>query len=333
MRPSWACAAALVVAFAGCATHRPVVPLLVPSGTTVEGTASWYGPGYDGRATSSGERFDQDALTAAHYNWAFGTWVRVTLLSSGRSVVVKINDRFPRRDRVIDLSRGAARSIGLIGSGTGRVRLEVVPGPGEASEARAPAPSPPPVTWREVPRPEQHALRTEVTGSLIRAALPTLGEVECQPTEEASLTCRTPGSLVTVRFAASSHIRLASLTASGLPEPLILAMATEEGRRGSETAILGESQGTLRELMHVRTGSDDALCVGDLGAGKPPGAALFRVAEAEAGGHRFEVTRYAWTGWELRQVETLRSLRRYPTWRTASWELGLSCKDVLGRAE
>jgi rare lipoprotein A len=89
--------------------------------------ASWYGPGYHGNRTSSGERFDQDDLTAAHYDWAFGTKVKVTLLSTGRSVVVRVNDRFPKfKGRVLDVSRAAARAIGLIGPGTGRVRLEVV---------------------------------------------------------------------------------------------------------------------------------------------------------------------------------------------------------------
>jgi len=96
-------------------------------GTVVEGVASWYGPGYDGRKTSSGEVFDQDALTAAHAYWAFGTRVRVTLLSTARSVVVRVNDRFPsHKGRAIDVSRGAAQVIGLIGPGTGQVRLEVV---------------------------------------------------------------------------------------------------------------------------------------------------------------------------------------------------------------
>jgi rare lipoprotein A len=97
------------------------------AGTLVEGIASWYGPGYHGKNTASGETFDQDALTAAHAWWAFGTRVRVTLLSTGRSVVVRVNDRFPsHKGRAIDLSRGAARAIGLIGPGTGPVRLEVV---------------------------------------------------------------------------------------------------------------------------------------------------------------------------------------------------------------
>jgi rare lipoprotein A (peptidoglycan hydrolase) len=96
-------------------------------GTVVEGVASWYGPGYDGKKTSTGEVFDQDALTAAHAYWAFGTRVKVTFATTGKSVVVRINDRFPsHKGRAIDLSRGAAKAIGLIGPGTGEVRLEVV---------------------------------------------------------------------------------------------------------------------------------------------------------------------------------------------------------------
>lgn len=106
----------------------PFPPPEAPAvGTVVEGIASWYGPDYHGKRTSSGEVFDQDALTAAHAYWTFGTRVRVTLLSTGKSVVVRINDRFPsHKGRAIDLSRGAAKAIGLIGPGTGPVRLEVV---------------------------------------------------------------------------------------------------------------------------------------------------------------------------------------------------------------
>ena len=96
-------------------------------GTVVEGIASWYGPGFDGKKTASGERFDQDALTAAHAYWAFGTRVKVTFPATGRSVVVRINDRFPsHKGRAIDLSKAAAKAIGLIGPGTGMVRLEVI---------------------------------------------------------------------------------------------------------------------------------------------------------------------------------------------------------------
>jgi rare lipoprotein A len=96
-------------------------------GTTAEGIASWYGPGFHGKTTANGEKYNQDALTAAHPYWAFGTRVKVTLLSTGKSTVVRINDRFPAyKGRIIDVSRGTAREIGLIGPGTGKVRLEVV---------------------------------------------------------------------------------------------------------------------------------------------------------------------------------------------------------------
>ena len=91
------------------------------------GTASWYGQRHDGKRTASGEPFDMNDFTAAHPNFPFGTHVKVTLLRSGRSVVVRINDRFPKyRGRIIDLSRAAAREIGMMRRGTGRVRVEVV---------------------------------------------------------------------------------------------------------------------------------------------------------------------------------------------------------------
>ena len=97
-------------------------------GTTAEGIASWYGPNYHGKTTANGEKFNQDALTAAHPYWAFGTRVKVTLLSTGKSTVCRINDRFPAyKGRLIDVSRGTAKAIGLIGPGTGQVHLEVVP--------------------------------------------------------------------------------------------------------------------------------------------------------------------------------------------------------------
>jgi rare lipoprotein A len=126
------------LALGACGNHRPpagwVRPAVVPPvGTTVEGMASWYGPGYNGRRTSSGEVFEQDDLTAAHADWVFGTRVKVTLPSTGKSVVVRINDRFANhKRRLIDVSRGAARRIGLIGPGTAWVRLEVVEIPPDA---------------------------------------------------------------------------------------------------------------------------------------------------------------------------------------------------------
>lgn len=86
--------------------------------------ASWYGPGFHGRRTASGERFDMNAMTAAHRNLPFGTRVRVRSLETGREVVVRINDRGPaRQDRAIDLSRAAARALGIERQGVSRVQI------------------------------------------------------------------------------------------------------------------------------------------------------------------------------------------------------------------
>lgn len=89
------------------------------------GLASWYGPGFQGRLTASGERFDTGKLTAAHKSLPFGTLVRVTNLENGKSVVVRINDRGPFvAGRIIDLSRAAAQQIQMLDSGTARVEIE-----------------------------------------------------------------------------------------------------------------------------------------------------------------------------------------------------------------
>ena len=82
------------------------------------GAASWYGPGFHGKKTANGERFNTHDLTAAHKTLPFGTKVRVTNESTGKSVVVRINDRGPyAHGRVIDLSKAAAEAVGILGVG------------------------------------------------------------------------------------------------------------------------------------------------------------------------------------------------------------------------
>ncbi|MGK7941677.1 MAG: septal ring lytic transglycosylase RlpA family protein [Crocosphaera sp.] len=104
----------------GLASVRPVA-------SRRKGMASWYGPGFHGRLTANGERYNQNGLTAAHKTLPFGTQVRVTNLKNGRSVIVRINDRGPYiHGRVIDLSKGAANVIGLISSGVAPVQLEIL---------------------------------------------------------------------------------------------------------------------------------------------------------------------------------------------------------------
>ena len=90
------------------------------------GGASWYGPGFHGRRTASGERYDMNAMTAAHRTLPFGTWVRVHSLVNGREVDVRITDRGPFiSSRVIDVSRGAAEALGMLGLGFKEVVLSV----------------------------------------------------------------------------------------------------------------------------------------------------------------------------------------------------------------
>ena len=92
-----------------------------------EGEASYYGRKFAGRPTASGERFDPELPTAAHRTLPLGSRVRVTNTRNGESVVVRVNDRGPfHARRVIDLSRGAARQIGMLESGTARVRLALL---------------------------------------------------------------------------------------------------------------------------------------------------------------------------------------------------------------
>ncbi|MBF2007734.1 MAG: septal ring lytic transglycosylase RlpA family protein [Chlorogloeopsis fritschii C42_A2020_084] len=94
---------------------------------TFRGIASFYGYDFAGNRTATGERFNPEGMTAAHRSLPFGTRVRVTNTRNGRSVVVRINDRGPFiRGRVIDLSTGAARVLGMIGSGLAPVRIEVL---------------------------------------------------------------------------------------------------------------------------------------------------------------------------------------------------------------
>ncbi|MGE4299713.1 MAG: septal ring lytic transglycosylase RlpA family protein [Desulfovibrionaceae bacterium] len=147
------CCAALAV-LAGCGAKTPVQPS--PSGTASgtykpytirgktyyplpsgmgyveEGVASWYGSGFHGEPTANGETYDMYALTAAHKTLPMNTMVRVRNLATGREVTVRINDRGPFvRGRIIDLSKTAAREIGIVGPGVGRVRvasLDAVPG-------------------------------------------------------------------------------------------------------------------------------------------------------------------------------------------------------------
>jgi rare lipoprotein A len=130
---AWATmAAAVAMVLTGCSAaleRGPVgsgaAPLRKPGRSELgRGMASWYGPGFHGKRTASGERFDMNDLTAAHRTLPFGTRLRVRNMVNGREVVVRINDRGPRvRGRVIDLSKAAAAALELLQAGEAPVTL------------------------------------------------------------------------------------------------------------------------------------------------------------------------------------------------------------------
>ena len=94
---------------------------------TVEGVASYYSDEFHGRKTANGETYDMYGLTAAHKTFPFNTEVRVTNLSNGKSIVLRINDRMPGyKGRIIDISFQAARELGMIISGTANVKVDVL---------------------------------------------------------------------------------------------------------------------------------------------------------------------------------------------------------------
>ncbi len=122
--------AAVVLPFAvACVAPASAAPGR-KKGSIERGKATWYGGKFHGRKTASGERFDKNAMTAAHKTLAFGTIVRVTNLRNNRSVKVRINDRGPYgKGRIIDVSKAAARKLGMIRAGVVPVKVEVLKRP------------------------------------------------------------------------------------------------------------------------------------------------------------------------------------------------------------
>jgi rare lipoprotein A len=131
MRSARGTIAGLVLAalLAGChamPTPPPPSPAANPPPFSQVGVASWYGPHFNHKLTAKGERYDMNALTAAHRTLPLDTMVRVTNLENGRTVIVRINDRGPfSGDRIIDLSAKAARALDMTEDGLARVRIEL----------------------------------------------------------------------------------------------------------------------------------------------------------------------------------------------------------------
>jgi rare lipoprotein A len=120
------------LALAACLAAAPASPQAKAATSEAKGAetgiASWYGPDFHGKPTSSGEIYDKEKLSCAHRTLPFGSYVLVRNLDNGSSVVVRVNDRGPfAKNRIIDLSEAAARIVGMIPTGTARVSIEVIP--------------------------------------------------------------------------------------------------------------------------------------------------------------------------------------------------------------
>jgi rare lipoprotein A (peptidoglycan hydrolase) len=131
-RPTvWLGIGLITLALFGCDTERSVSktrPEAAKPTFVQKGEASWYGPGFHGEETASGETFNQNEMTAAHPTLPMGTKAEVTNVETGKSVEVTINDRGPyAKNRVIDLSKAAAQKIGMSEEGTANVKIEVRP--------------------------------------------------------------------------------------------------------------------------------------------------------------------------------------------------------------
>jgi rare lipoprotein A len=139
---SAAIAAALLLS--GCGGKKRVsLPAAARLGATETGVASWYGRPYHGRRAANGEIYDMEKMTAAHRTLPFGTWLRVTNVSNGKTVNVRITDRGPFiHGRIIDLSHAAAMSVAMVGPGTAKVKLTVIAPPRlDVKEPPPPAPT------------------------------------------------------------------------------------------------------------------------------------------------------------------------------------------------
>ena len=126
MRAKYLVLPLIAVLAAGCAGSRPE-PGSIDDRPRETGVASYYAKKFEGRRTASGDRYDGDRLTAAHRTLPFGTRIRVTTTLASLARLVTVNDRGPfRKNRVIDVSRRAARTLGFITDGTALVAIEVV---------------------------------------------------------------------------------------------------------------------------------------------------------------------------------------------------------------
>jgi rare lipoprotein A len=216
------------------------------AGYRARGVASWYGPDFHGLATSSGEQYDMNAMTAAHTTLPLPTWVEVTNLENGRRVVVRVNDRGPFvDDRLIDLSYAAATQLDMVRNGTARVEVRAVAAPyrqpivaaaSPVTTAPAEAPplavvqppsvAPPAATSRPVIVPGAPGAPAPITASVL--GLPSVSPQATSPPQRTSPPQTATQSRMFVQAGAFAErdnaVRLvARLAADGFANPFIVS--------------------------------------------------------------------------------------------------------------
>ena len=200
------------------------------AGYRARGVASWYGPDFHGLSTSSGEQYDMNAMTAAHTTLPLPTWVEVTNLENGKSVIVKVNDRGPFvDDRLIDLSYAAATRLDMVRNGTARVEVRAVATPYDAPVVAAA----PPVQVAAVPptsAPPAATGRRVIVPTAPGAPPPMAASVLGLPSVSAAPSLQSRMFVQAGAFAERDNaVRLAArLTADGFGNTFIVS----DGRRG-----------------------------------------------------------------------------------------------------
>jgi rare lipoprotein A len=226
------------------------------------GIASWYGPTFYGHATANGERFDADALTAAHRTLPMPVNVRVTNLDNGRSLIVRVNDRGPfAKSRIIDLSERAATLLGYKNQGTARVRVTFVSRADLKGGSPAPSEAPPEIASAVQAAPTNRVASSDlepVPGTAVAPPIAT-AYLPSPPvrTADAAVATQPTGIVTTVPVPATTHLYVQAGAFSSYPNAVRL-----QARLGAGLQISTITQNGQR-LYRVRLGPFDEVGVAD----------------------------------------------------------------------
>jgi rare lipoprotein A len=224
------------------------------AGYRARGVASWYGPDFHGLATSSGEQYDMNAMTAAHTTLPLPTWVEVTNLENGRSVIVKVNDRGPFvDDRLIDLSYAAATQLDMVRNGTARVEVRAVAAPYAQPilAAATPVTVAPPAVQPQSAAPPAATSRPVIVPNAPGAPAPIIASVLGLPSASPSATAPPRGASPVQGASPSRMFVQAGAFAERDNAVRLVARLNADGF--ANTSILSDGRGG-RALHRVRLG-------------------------------------------------------------------------------